>query len=77
MMRLDAWLGCFSALVLLWHECGENPAIFCYRIGSGSFTTARSRALVPVLATPRTVRNSTACSNSSATFSTPSTMSRD
>jgi hypothetical protein len=76
-MRFAAWLGFFSALVLVWHECGENPAVFCYRIGSGAFTSARSRALVPVLATQRTVRNSAACSNRSATFSTPFTMSKD
>jgi hypothetical protein len=33
--------------ILIWHECGENPALFCYRIGYGFFKTARQRALIP------------------------------
>jgi hypothetical protein len=26
------WLGPANTLVLLWMECGENPAFFCYLI---------------------------------------------
>lgn len=52
MMRLTAWLGAFTAVILLWHECSEDIVVFCYRIGSGVFATARSRALVPVPVSP-------------------------
>ena len=48
MMRLAGLVSSFCLLVLIWHECGENPAFFCYRIGHGFFKTARNRALVAV-----------------------------
>ncbi len=27
-------LGAVVPSALLWQECGENPAIFCYRMGA-------------------------------------------
>lgn len=30
--------------VVDWYECGENPAIFCYRIGAGIFSNVREWA---------------------------------
>jgi len=33
MMRYTALMSAVGACVLIWHECGENPAFFCYRIG--------------------------------------------
>ena len=50
MIRLSAWLASLTMLLLLWHECGEDPAVFCYRIGLGAFASVRSRslALAPV-----------------------------
>ena len=44
MNRLTALLPSIAVLLVLWHECGENPALFCYRIGVGAFATVRSRA---------------------------------
>jgi len=38
MMRYTALMSAVGACVLIWHECGENPAFFCYRIGMGAFT---------------------------------------
>jgi hypothetical protein len=54
--RLSVLLSSLCIVVLIWHECGENPAVFCYRIGHGFFTSARNRALVPALVSPRRVR---------------------
>jgi hypothetical protein len=77
MMRLTAWLGAFTAVILLWHECSEDIVVFCYRIGSGVFATARSRALVPVPVSQAIARTNPACSNSSLISSTRSMMSKD
>ena len=74
MIRIGWWLAAFAAYVVLWNECGENPLVFCYRIGWSALTIVRFRALVPVRIPSRT---SAACSNSSVTFSTRSTMSKD
>jgi hypothetical protein len=77
MMRLTAWVTAFTALLLFWHECGEDVPVFCYRIGSGLFTTVRSRALVPVAVSQAHARTNGACSNSSLISSTSSMMSKD
>jgi len=45
---LSACLAVFTMLLLLWHECGEDVGVFCYRIGAGAFANVRSRSLVPV-----------------------------
>jgi len=37
MIRLSACLAAFTMLLLLWHECGEDVGVFCYRIGAGAF----------------------------------------
>ena len=80
MIRLAGLLSSFCMLVLLWHECGENPAFFCYRIGHGFFKIARQRALVlvpvPIAARmPMRPRTNTACltpfSTSSARYTAP------
>lgn len=81
MIRLGVLLAAVGSLIFLWHECGEDLGVFCYRIGSGAFTGLRSRALVPV-----PVRNSNdysvarenpECLTSSVTFSTRSSIPRD
>jgi hypothetical protein len=74
MIRLGWWLAAFAAYAVLWRECGENPLVFCYRIGWSSFTTRRFRALVPVRVSLRT---SAACSKPSVIFSKRSMMSKD
>jgi hypothetical protein len=48
MIRFGVWLVALGVPILLWHECGEDVCVFCYRIGLGAFTAVRSRALVPV-----------------------------
>ena len=48
MIRLASLVAAVIASLLLWHECGEDVGVFCYRIGLGAFTTMRSRELVPV-----------------------------
>jgi hypothetical protein len=74
MIRPAWWLLIVSALIVLWQECGENLALFCYRIAWGVFSIMRSRALAPI---PISQRTHAACLNSSATCSTPSTMSKE
>jgi hypothetical protein len=78
MIRTGAFVAAVTALILLWHECGEDVGVFCYRMGQGAFSTLRSRALVPVPASQSIVsRNRSACSNPSSTFSTRSIAPRD
>jgi len=78
MIRLTALIAAIIASIVLWHECGEDIGVFCYRIGLGAFTTLRSRALVPVPAAQIMVlRTRSACSNPSSTFSTRSTVQTD
>ena len=47
MNRLAAMLPAVAVLLVLWQECGENPALFCYRMGVGAFATVRLRAQRP------------------------------
>jgi len=56
--------------VVSWQESGENPLLFCYLIGWGTYTNLRSRAMAP---NPTTARHEVSCSNHSGTFSTLST----
>jgi len=73
MIRMTGLYAAVMASVVLWHECGEDVGVFCYRIGLGAFATMRSRALVPVPASQFNLsRNHSACSNPSSTFSTRS-----
>jgi len=77
MMRLSSWMASISICVLIWHECAENPALFCYRIGIGAFASFRSdpQMLAPV--TNPVARNNSRCLNPSAIYSTRSTMSKN
>ena len=81
MIRLSAWLASISMLLLLWHECGEDLAVFCYRIGLGAFASVRGRSLVlvPVRDSVNlsTARHNSECSTPSSTFSTRSTTQTD
>ena len=70
MMRSAWWLLPAVAVVVLWQECGENLAIFCYRISWELLSNLRSRALVLV---PVTVRSEAACWKLSFTFFAHST----
>ena len=44
MIRRAWWLAPANTFVLLWHECGENPVVFCYRISRSTALWVRSRA---------------------------------
>jgi hypothetical protein len=74
MTRINFWLAALTVPLLLWHECGEDIGVFCYRIGLGALTAVRSRtlALVPVRNSIDSsfVRINTECSTPSFTSST-------
>ena len=36
------WVGILMTAVALWQECGENPPLFCYRIGWDAFRERRA-----------------------------------
>ena len=46
MIRPAVVLAFVGSLVFLWHECGQDLAVFCYRIGLGAVAGMRSYALV-------------------------------
>jgi hypothetical protein len=63
------WIPAASYSLAMWEESGENPAIFCYLIGWGTFAMFRSRTTALI---PNSARHDSACSNPSSTFSTRS-----
>lgn len=77
MTRFSAWMTAVGACVVIWHECAENPAIFCYRIGRRAFSGIRSRSFFLAPAMIPVTRNDSRCSKPSGSFSTRSTMSKD
>ena len=81
MTRISIWLAALTVPLLLWHECGEDVGVFCYRIGLGAFTSLRARALVPVSVPDSghssAARINTECSTPSFIFSTRSTTQKD
>jgi hypothetical protein len=74
MIRPSMLLVGFGSLIFLWHECGEDLPVFCYRIGLGAVTGLRRRGLVLVptrLAVHfAAARNRTECLRPSVTSST-------
>lgn len=45
MIQLPYGVAVFLALVgFYWNESGENPALFCYRMGWVAYASARQRA---------------------------------
>ena len=44
MIGRASWFAAVNALVLLWHECGEDLAVFCSRITRSGAMWIRSRA---------------------------------
>ena len=78
MIRVTALIAAIIASIVLWHECGEDIGVFCYRIGLGAFATLRSHALVPVPVPVRTIaRTRTECLNRSVISSMHFTTSKD
>jgi len=78
-MLFNNWYALLAALGLVWHECGHDFGVFCYRIGCGIFSEARQRVfqLIPLRATSNTAMANSACSNPSFTFSVRSTTPKD
>ena len=78
-MIRNTWMAMFIAVGLLWYECRDDFAVFCYRIGCTAFTAARQR-LSGLAATPavqtKTARN-VACSIPSLTSFVRSTTLND
>ena len=68
------WLNLMGGAVTAWQESGENPFLFCYLMGSGTFSSLRSHTLIPIRVP---VRNESLCWNPSATCSTRFTMSKE
>jgi hypothetical protein len=68
MMIRHQWYSFLCYSVALWHECGENPAIFCYLMSWDAFTELRTQVLVLI---PETARHESACWNPSFTSSAP------
>jgi hypothetical protein len=48
MNRVAILMPSIAVLLVLWQECGENPALFCYRIGMGAFASVRVHARRPL-----------------------------
>jgi hypothetical protein len=73
MIRLGVLFAAVGSLIFFWHECGEDLAVFCYRIGLGAVTGLRSNLLVPVPITDSSysaaARNNAECSTTSSTYS--------
>ena len=70
MMRLGWWIPVVASLYILWQECGENLAPFCYRVGVTLYACARFGEFHPSGAARRVLL---ACSNPSFTSFVPST----
>jgi hypothetical protein len=79
MRSVTASYAVFAGAGMLWHECGHDLGVFCYRIGCGVASAARERALelVPLRATTNPVRTNAACSNRSFIFSARFTTPKD
>lgn len=78
MIRLAVLISAMIASLLLWHECGQDLYVFCYRIGLGALATVHTRALVPVASYSRNfARTRGSCWNRSGISFIPSMMSKD
>jgi hypothetical protein len=79
--RAERWKELCQSMGLLWHECGQDFSLFCYRIGYSAVTLMHSRAveLAPVsLGLAKiSIWKTQACSIPSSTFSVPSTTQKD
>lgn len=66
----------FALIGFYWHECGENPALFCYRMGCVAYFSARHRVVKLMPNQLSYTRIPVSCSTPSGTYCTPSTMSK-
>ena len=80
MIRFGVLLAALGSLIFLWHECGQDPGVFCYRMGLDIFSAGRERFLVPapwVAHWAAVQRNQDACCNLFYTFSTRFSTQKD
>jgi hypothetical protein len=77
----ERWKELSRSMGLLWHECGQDFALFCYRIGYSAVTLLHSRALefapVSLGLEKISIRKSPACSNPSSIFCVRSMTQKD
>lgn len=81
MIRSGVLLAAVGSFIFLWHECGEDLGVFCYRISLNVFTGLRSRRLV-LMPVPHSrqlsaARNGSECFRPSFTSSNHFTTQRD
>lgn len=74
MIRPGVLVSAVGSLIFLWHECGQDAGVFCYRIGWGAVAGLRTHALVPAYSRASLhfsgSRNRSECSTPSFTSST-------
>jgi hypothetical protein len=75
MIRLGWWTAAIATMFILWQECGENPAVFCYRMGVTLCGCVPGE--VSLLPSASAQRMPLACSKQSAASYILSTMSKD
>jgi hypothetical protein len=47
-IRPAVLLAAVGSLIFLWHECGQDAGVFCYRIGWDAVTGLRERGLARI-----------------------------
>jgi len=77
MKRQYWWIAPVHSLLLLWHQCGEDLGVFCYRITEGAFIRVHERALVTIQTRRGAPGTRPFCSNSSTSSSINSMMWKD
>jgi hypothetical protein len=77
MMPLNVLLTAVGAWMVVWYECGENPAMFCYRMGIGAFTSLRDQALMLAPVAHSSMREQFRCLNRSGISSIRFTTLKD
>lgn len=45
MTRLNEWMLAFAGLGMLWYECRQDLAVFCYRIGCNVLIRVHRQAM--------------------------------
>jgi hypothetical protein len=76
-MMYSALKAAVGACVLDWYECGENPAFFCYRIGTGAFSNLSARVSEVAPGWNSSARETYQCLNPSGIFSIRFTTLKD
>jgi hypothetical protein len=75
--RRFSWQALLNSLFLLWHECREEIAVFCYRISESVLVSLGQHAVAYVQARRGELGTKPSCSNRSANLSTRFMTSKD